>query len=103
MQGVPVIASSKVGAKQLVEASGAGLIFESENVNDLVEKIKMVLNNPVLLDEMKKKAAQVGPQILSEKGARYFLDVLNYYFCKIGSQPSAIWCEEPNLDKHYEP
>jgi glycosyltransferase involved in cell wall biosynthesis len=103
LQGVPVIASSRVGAKVMIEASGAGLVFESENVNDLVEKIKMVMLNPVLLDEMKRKASQVGPRILPEKGAQYFLDVLKYYFYKIGARPSAIWCDEPYLDEPYEP
>jgi glycosyltransferase involved in cell wall biosynthesis len=102
LQGLPVIASSRVGAKQLVEASGAGLIFESENVNDLVEKIKMVINNPVMLDEMKKKASQVGQRILPEQGAGYFLDVLKYYFYKIGSRPSTIWSNEPYQEYHYE-
>lgn len=100
LQGVPVIASNRVGAKQLVEASGAGLIFESENVNDLAEKIKMVVDNPVLLDELKKKALLVKQLIFPEKGAQYFLDVLRYHFHKIGSHPHAIWSGELCLEEH---
>ena len=102
LQGVPVVASSRVGAKQLIEASGAGLVFESENVDDLVEKIKLVVDDPALLDEMKRKAALVGQLILPAKGARYFLDVLLYYFYKVGSYPSAIWSVQPVQGTHYE-
>lgn len=94
LQGVPVIASNRVGAKQLLEASGAGFVFECENVNDLVEKIKILSDNPVMLDGMKRKASQVGCLILPEKGAKYFLDVLKYYFYGIGSCPYAIWSVE---------
>jgi glycosyltransferase involved in cell wall biosynthesis len=91
LQGVPVISSNRVGSKQLLEASGAGLIFESENVNELVEKIKLLMENPGVLDELQRRASQIGQSILPEKGAQYFLDVLQYYFYKIGSRPSAIW------------
>jgi len=94
LQGVPVIASSKVGAKQILEFSRAGLIFETENVNDLVEKIKMVIDSPMILYEMKRKASQVGQEIMPENAAQYFLNVLKYYFYKIGRLPSAIWSEE---------
>ena len=100
LQGVPVIASSQVGAKQLLEASGAGFVFESENVNDLVEKIKILIDNPVMLDEMKNRASQVAQWISPEKGAEYFLDALKYYFYKIGPCPSAIWSVEGHWESH---
>jgi glycosyltransferase involved in cell wall biosynthesis len=94
MQGVPVIVSSRVGAKQILEASAAGLVFESENVNDLVEKIKILIDNPAILDQMKRQAQSVGQELSPEKAAEYFLDVLKYYFYEIGTYPSAIWSEE---------
>ncbi len=94
LQGVPVIVSSRVGAKQLAEATNSGLVFESANVNDLVEKIRMVVDDPTLLNEMRRRASQVGQLILPENGARYFWDVLMFYFFTIGSTPSAIWCRE---------
>lgn len=91
LQGVPVIASSRVGAKSLLESSGAGLVFESENVSNLTEKIKMFVEKPFLLKELRSNALHVGEEILPEKAARYFLDALLYYFYKIGPRPSAIW------------
>ncbi len=91
MQGVPVIASSRVGAKCLLEASGAGLIFESENAADLTEKLKMLLQNPDLLNQLRINARKVSQEITPEKAAQYFLDALIYYFYKDGTRPSAIW------------
>ena len=102
LQGVPVIVSNRVGAKQLIEASGAGLIFESENVHDLAEKIKMIINKPEFLDELKSKASEINQWILPEKGAQYFLEVLKYYFYQFGSKPSAIWCDKPDQGLGYE-
>jgi glycosyltransferase involved in cell wall biosynthesis len=91
LQGVPVILSSRVGAKCLVESTGAGLIFESENIGDFVEKMKMLFENPLILQELRENAGKVGKEILPEMAARYFLDSITFYFSKIGAQPSAIW------------
>lgn len=91
MQGVPVIASSRVGAKCLLESTSAGLVFESENANDLSEKIKMLIENPLLLKDLQTKARKAGEEILPEKGAQYFLDALLHYFYQLGPRPSAIW------------
>lgn len=103
LQGVPVIASNQVGAKCLLESSGAGLVFESENANDLAEKIKVLIKNPLLLKELQVNAIKAGEEILPEKGARYFLDVLLHYFYGIGSRPSALWSNNlfENIDKEY--
>jgi hypothetical protein len=35
----------------------------------------------------------VGEEILPEKAAQYFLDVLSYYFHGIGIRPSALWSD----------
>jgi glycosyltransferase involved in cell wall biosynthesis len=94
LQGVPFIASSRVGAKCLLEASGAGLVFESENVNDLADKIKTLIENPILLKELRANALKAGEEILPEKGAQYFLDVLSYYFYGVGVRPSALWSDK---------
>jgi glycosyltransferase involved in cell wall biosynthesis len=102
LQGVPVIASSRVGAKRLLESSGAGLVFESENVKDLAEKIKELVDQPEVLAGLKRNAAQVGQLILPEHGARYFLDVLKYHFYQIGPRPYAVWSETPFQELHHE-
>jgi glycosyltransferase involved in cell wall biosynthesis len=94
LQGVPVILSNRVGAKCLVEFTGAGLVFESENISDLAGKMKMLIENPLFLQELKENARKVGDQILPEMAAQYFLDTLSYYFCNTGFRPSAIWSKD---------
>jgi glycosyltransferase involved in cell wall biosynthesis len=91
LQGVPVILSNRVGSKCLIESTDAGLVFESENIIDLAEKIKMVIDHPLLLQELTENARKVGKDIIPEIGAQYFLDTLLFYFFKIGYCPSAIW------------
>ena len=76
----------------------AGLVFESENAINLAEKIQMLVENPSLLKELQANTYKVGAEILPEKGASYFLDVLSYYFYKIGSRPTAIWCSATSQD-----
>jgi len=95
LQSVPAIVSDRVGAKCLLESSGAGLVFENEIAADLAEKIKMLIDEPLLLNKLRANALNVSSEILPEKGARYFLDALSYYFYKTGSRPTAIWCNEP--------
>ena len=94
LQGIPAIVSDNVGAKCILEATGAGLIFRSEDVNDLAAKLEQLTLNPFLLNHMRKQASLVGAQISPEIAAQYILDVLDYYFFKgqTGQRPEAIWC-----------
>jgi glycosyltransferase involved in cell wall biosynthesis len=91
LQGVPVIISDKVGAKCLVESSGSGLIFESENIEDLTRKLLELLQQPEKLEEMRRKARLVGDAILPAAGASYLLDVFLFHFYHKGQRPSALW------------
>jgi glycosyltransferase involved in cell wall biosynthesis len=91
LQGIPCIVSSRVGAKCLLETTGAGLVFESENVNDLADKIRAIIETPLLLNDLQSKTLKTAEEILPEKGAQYFLDVLLYYFHGIGVRPAAVW------------
>jgi glycosyltransferase involved in cell wall biosynthesis len=91
-QKVPVIVSDRVGSKCILEACGAGLIFRNEDYRDLAEKIKQIVDDPDLYISLQDKASQVGTLILPEAGARYFVDVLEYYFFSHGVRPDALWC-----------
>lgn len=99
LQGIPVIVSDRVGAKCLVEAGNAGLIFKSEDVADLVKKISLLITDASLLEKFQVNAAKIGDEILPETGARYFLDMLSYYFNKMGSRPCAVWNGNPLCEK----
>lgn len=92
LQGVPVIVSDRVGAKCMIESRGAGLVFETENVQDLSTKIKMVIDDSSLLNSLRKNASAVSSFILPEAAAKYFIDVLEFYFYGEGPYPQALWC-----------
>lgn len=91
LQGVPVIVSDHVGAKCLIEAGPAGMVFRSEDSQDLAEKIKILIENPALLAEFRANACKIGRQILPEHAAKYFLEVLNHFFFLNGVHPRAVW------------
>ena len=93
LQGVPVVVSDHVGAKSIVEIPGAGLVFRSEDGNDLTDTLKKLALTPNIIDDIRKQAERVGELILPEVAARYLYDVFDYYFQeRKGHRPDAIWC-----------
>lgn len=55
-QGVPVIASDIGGIKELIQEGYNGFLFESGNLDQLKNKLDMVMNNPIVLNKMQKNA-----------------------------------------------
>jgi glycosyltransferase involved in cell wall biosynthesis len=94
LQGIPVIISDRVGAKCLIENSGAGIIFKNEDVDDLTQKIWGFVDNPISIDEMKRNAIDTSTKILPINAAKYLVEVLDFYFTKkcVGKIPYDIWC-----------
>jgi len=56
--GMPVIASDTEGPKELVQDGVTGLLFSSEQPEDLFEKIQQVYYNPALADHFREAAGQ---------------------------------------------
>ena len=77
MAGVPVICSNQVGAGVVVDMWQCGATFESENVGDLIEKIKNLLENPELLKNMQIAAKKARVALNPEIAARYMFDVIS--------------------------
>jgi len=46
LMGVPIIASNCDSIKNIIETCGTGLIFESQNAEELAQKIRQLYNNP---------------------------------------------------------
>lgn len=68
----PVICANIPTLKELVEKSNGGLLFKIDNQNDLIKKIKFILDNP-------KKAQQMG-----QSGFKYVKN--NYTWNKVGAK-----------------
>lgn len=68
----PVICANIPALKELVQKSNGGLLFETDNQNDLTKKLKYLLDNP-------KKAQQMG-----QNGYNYVKN--NYTWNKVGDK-----------------
>jgi glycosyltransferase involved in cell wall biosynthesis len=91
LQGVPVILSDRVGAKALVEKSGAGLLFESENVDELKQLLLSLASNPHKQAQYAEKAAQMAEKITPSAAAIYLEEILNYFYFSKGQRPTPNW------------
>ncbi|MGH7801325.1 MAG: glycosyltransferase family 4 protein [Thermodesulfobacteriota bacterium] len=59
LAGVPVITSNIGGMAELIERMKNGLLFKVEDANDLYEKMKLLIDNPRLIKELKGRAEEV--------------------------------------------
>jgi len=63
----PIIASNIDGVPDLIKDGFNGLLFEKENVEDLAEKIKLILSNTKLAESLAQNGYQYVQKNLSEK------------------------------------
>ncbi len=54
MLGTPVVGANIGGIPELIDNGKTGLLFEPNNAEDFESKIKTILNNPALTEEMNK-------------------------------------------------
>jgi len=94
LQGVPAIVSDRVGSSCLIAHSGAGVVFRSEDIGDLIARLRKMCEDNAYLADMKAKARTFPRiRILPETGADYFMKCLRYYFYDEGDRPGNIWEE----------
>ncbi|MBF0282126.1 MAG: glycosyltransferase family 4 protein [Zetaproteobacteria bacterium] len=94
LQGIPVIASSNVGAKCMIEESGAGMVFESGNQDSLLKLLNEFCTNASLRGEQKRNAKDIGALITPKNAANYMKDVFEFYYAGQGERPKRIWCRQ---------
>jgi len=93
LQGVPAIVSSDVGAKCLVEESGAGAVFKSGDKNSLHRIVEDFVKSEKLRGIMKSNAMKVSLKITPERAAVYMSSVFSSYFNENETRPKEIWLE----------
>jgi len=91
MQGVPVVVSDRVGAKCLVEHSGAGLVFRNEDTGHLVEILKDLCTNLKKTKRMSAMCNVVTKHLTPAMGADYLLRVIEHHFSSGSERPGADW------------
>jgi glycosyltransferase involved in cell wall biosynthesis len=59
LAGVPVITSNIGGMAEIIERLKNGLLFQVGDANDLYKKMKLLIDNPRLIKELKGKAEEI--------------------------------------------
>lgn len=91
LQGVPVIVSNAVGARTLVEVSGAGSVFTAGNADELATAIGELVRTPQLLSKWREAAANFQQQLAPEVAATYLYDCLVFASDVTTRRPVAPW------------
>jgi len=102
MQSVPVCASDRVGAKCLLETSGAGLTFRSGDAAHLAALLAHLAADRHALQVMAQNCNRIANLITPSAGAEYLREVIQFYFAASGRKPKAFWLnaspENPSPD-----
>jgi glycosyltransferase involved in cell wall biosynthesis len=76
--GVPAICSDACGVADVVKASNYGAVFKSENLNELVNKLKVILERGPLKKHERYKLSEWSKKITADAGANYLIEIINY-------------------------
>ena len=91
LQGVPVIASDAVGSSVLIESSGAGAIFRSEDDEDLASIILFIISNKNVVKKWQDSAISIRSAIQPSIAAKYLHESLQYISNEKKIKPVASW------------
>jgi glycosyltransferase involved in cell wall biosynthesis len=92
MAGVGCIVTDNTGSKDLVEASGAGMVIPANDVQSLVGGLRNVLDHPETIDLWKNKAREYAGILNSDCVNQFFLDVIKHTFIeKQAQRPVCLW------------
>lgn len=90
LQGVPVIVSDQVGAKALVEKSGAGSVVKADDASALAACLEGIALHADRLRVWKDAAASFREYLTPEVAARYMYGCVRYAL-KLQSKPKNTW------------
>lgn len=94
MAGIPVVCSNQVGAAAVVESWRCGVIFSSEDVSDLEDKLQELIVTPARLEKMSLAARSAGVSLDPEVAGRYMFDVISKGSITMPqTKPSCPWYE----------
>jgi glycosyltransferase involved in cell wall biosynthesis len=91
LQGVPVIISDAVGARALVETSGAGCVFKVGDAEELAEIFVELSQNRRILDDWRALAIGFRGKLSPEVAAEYLYQCLLKASGQLDSRPEAPW------------
>jgi glycosyltransferase involved in cell wall biosynthesis len=93
--GVPVIASDRCGAADLVQHGVNGYVFRSEDVEDLRQCLRSFLENADARSVMRSAAANTGRAVSAEAVAPYLIECLKHMTGESSVRPVLPWLRMP--------
>jgi glycosyltransferase involved in cell wall biosynthesis len=89
--GLPVLVSDRVGAAELVAASGAGAVYPMESVQKLTELIQARLLDPVLLSQERAAALNYRDKLRPPVIGEYLKESLEHMIGLRSTKPTPPW------------
>ena len=89
--GLPVLVSDRVGAAELVSASGAGAVYPMESVQKLATLIQARLHDSSLLSKERAAALSYRDKLRPQVVGEYLKDSLEHMIGLRTSKPSPPW------------
>jgi glycosyltransferase involved in cell wall biosynthesis len=74
--GIPILASMNAGASSIVHQSGAGIVFDPNNILSLIISLQSLSENQEIIKEWKIKAKTFSNKLAPEIAAGYFFECL---------------------------
>jgi glycosyltransferase involved in cell wall biosynthesis len=74
--GIPILASMNAGASSIVHRSGAGIVFDPNNILLLINSLQSLSENREIIKEWKIRAKIFSIKLAPEIAAAYFLECL---------------------------
>lgn len=90
-QCTPVICSSNVGSKELVEASNCGLVYEQGNEKELIRCLSEIIFDDEGIELMSKNAQAYRYKINPRVAANYLYKICLYLTGAINNKPKVPW------------
>lgn len=73
--GIPVIGSDRGGIPEIIEKGKTGFIYSAESENELIEKVKIFVENPRIIEDMAPDCLKEAEGFLPEKVLKKYVDI----------------------------
>jgi len=75
----------------LLDKRNSGIVFRSENIEDLINRLLEIIHSPEKQKEYGKQAALIAPKILPSEAANYLEEILEYPLQGSAQRPIPNW------------
>lgn len=77
LHGIPVIGSNAGGTVELIKDRSTGMLYKCGNIDDLVEKIEVLINDRDLYEQIVKNSSEFAREFTIEKTVNEVLKIFN--------------------------